>query len=61
MSKNVKGIVKARSVSTMKGCRTKVKFQPENQRIATYPKVKRDNIFDVNENPNPPAMLGRME
>ena len=48
MSKNVKGIVKARSVSTMKGCRTKVKFQPENQRIAAYPKVKRDNIFDVN-------------
>ncbi len=50
MSKSVKtkGLVKARSVSSMKGCRAKVEFHAENQRVATYPRIKRDNVFDVN-------------
>lgn len=50
MSKSVKTkkIVKARSVSTMNGCRTKVEFHAENQRVAAYPRIKRDNVFDVN-------------
>ena len=50
MSKSIKtkGIVKARSVSSMKGCRSKVEFHAENQRVATYPRIKRDNVFDVN-------------
>ena len=50
MSKDVrpKGTVKARSVSTMSGCRAKVKFHAENKRVAAYPRIRRDNIFDVN-------------
>lgn len=50
MSKAVKskGIVKARSVSTMSGCRVKVEFHAESKRVAAYPRVKRDNAFDVN-------------
>ena len=43
-----KGTVKARSVSTMSGCKTKVEFHAENQRIASYPRIQRDNVFDVN-------------
>lgn len=44
----IKEAVKARGVSTMRGCRTKVEFHAENKRVATYPKVKRENVFDVN-------------
>lgn len=43
-----KGAVKARSVSSMSGCRTKVEFHAENKQVAAYPRVKRDNVFDVN-------------
>lgn len=32
----------------MNGCRSKVEFHAENQRVATYPRIKRDNVFDVN-------------
>ena len=50
MSKAIrtKGAVKARKASTMNGCRPKVEFHAENQRIASYPRIQRDNVFDVN-------------
>lgn len=48
MSKPGKGTVKARSASTMERCRIKVEFHAENQQIATYPKIQKDNVFDVN-------------
>ena len=43
-----KGTVKARSVSTMCGCKTKVEFHAENKRVAAYPRLERENVFDVN-------------
>ena len=40
--------VKARSLSSMKGLKPKVDFHPDNPQLAKYPKIKKNNIFDVN-------------
>lgn len=51
MSKNLsgEGMVKARNISTMRGCKEKVEFYAADKKIASYPKInKNDNIFDVN-------------
>ena len=50
MSKNLngEGMVKARNISTMRGCKEKVEFYAADKKIASYPKInKNDNIFDV--------------
>ena len=32
----------------MSGCKTKVEFHAENKRVAAYPRLERENVFDVN-------------
>lgn len=41
--------VKARSLSTMRGLKPKVDFHPANPQLATYQRIKKHNIFDVND------------
>ena len=43
-----KRTVKARRVTTLSGCKTKVEFHAENKRVAAYPRLERENVFDVN-------------
>lgn len=51
MNKDIekKGFVKARSLSTMRGLKPKVEFYPDNPNVATHPRIRREDIFDVND------------
>ena len=40
--------VKARSLSSMKELKPKVDFHPDNPHLAKYQRIKKNNIFDVN-------------
>lgn len=50
MSKNLngEGMVKARNISTMRGCKEKVEFYAADKKIASYPKINKNDYSRQN-------------